>query len=198
MRFSNDGSSWSAWEAYSVSKAWTLAAGDGGKTVYVQYKDNAGNSSGSYTDSITLDTQGPTGGIIVDNGKGYVNSLSATLALSASDSGSGVAQMRFSNDGSSWSAWEVYTASKAWTLAAGDGGKTVYVQYKDTVGNINASVISGSIVVDTVAPSKPAITSSSHPENTPISNGRVVFAWTGATDGGGSGIAGYSYAATPT
>ena len=39
--------------------------------------------------------------------------------------------MRFSNDGSSWSSWEGYVADKAWTLSSGNGEKTVYAEIKN-------------------------------------------------------------------
>jgi len=60
MRFSNTGSSFSAAETYAATKAWTLSTGAGTKTVYVQFKDPAGNWSASFTDTITLDTTAPT------------------------------------------------------------------------------------------------------------------------------------------
>jgi hypothetical protein len=137
MRFSNDGSTWSSWEAYATSKAWTMTSGDGTKTVFVQYKNNAEMSSNSILDTIILDTTAPTGSIIINGGAAYTNSTSVNLTLSATDAGSGVSQMQFSNDGSSWSGWETYSISKAWTLPGGDGTKTVYVQYSDVVGNIS-------------------------------------------------------------
>lgn len=59
MRFSNDNVTWSDWEAYAISKTWTILTGDGVKGVTVQYKDNAGLIS-SYSDSIILDTLKPT------------------------------------------------------------------------------------------------------------------------------------------
>jgi hypothetical protein len=52
-------SSCAAWEAYATTKAWTLTTGDGTKTVYAWYKDAAGNSSTSYTDTIVLDMTAP-------------------------------------------------------------------------------------------------------------------------------------------
>ena len=61
MRFSNTGSSFSAAEVYATTKAWTLSSGAGTKTVYVQFKDAAGNwSSLPITDTIVLDTTAPT------------------------------------------------------------------------------------------------------------------------------------------
>lgn len=56
MRFSNDNVTWSDWQTYSTSASWTLTEGDGTKTVYVQFKDNAGLIS-TYSGTITLATQ---------------------------------------------------------------------------------------------------------------------------------------------
>jgi len=60
MRFSNDNITWSNWEAYSTSKAWALTAEDGAKTIYVQYKDNAGLTSPAMQDTITSDATRPS------------------------------------------------------------------------------------------------------------------------------------------
>jgi hypothetical protein len=49
----------SSWQTYTTSKPWTLTTGDGTKTVYVWYKDNAGNVPAQYSDSIILDTTVP-------------------------------------------------------------------------------------------------------------------------------------------
>ena len=100
-----------------------------------------------------VDTTPPVGSVSVNAGAAYANTSAATLALSANDAGgSGVSQMRFSNDNSTWSPWETYTTSKSWTLSAGDGSKNVYVQYRDVVGNESTSYSDG-ITLDTLAPS---------------------------------------------
>lgn len=251
MRFSNDNSTWSSWVSYSTSGyIWTLIAGSGSRTVYVQYNDNEGNISSSYSDSIILDTTAPTvtitastsdistasivtytmqfseivtgfttGDITVTNGtKGtftavdgdtytlvvtnsvsciqtvsiaagtctdaagngnaagskaikidrtaptgslsinagstYTSSTSVRLYASASDTvnGSGVYQMRFRNsDNPTWSSWITYsTSGYAWTLTAGTGSRTVYVQYRDRLYN-SSSLYLDSIIV-TAAP----------------------------------------------
>jgi len=87
MKFSNDGVVWSGEENYAISKSWMVTTGDGTKTVYVRYKDNAGNWSGSISDTIVLDTIPPTGTISINSGAAYTNSISVTLTLSASGSG---------------------------------------------------------------------------------------------------------------
>ncbi|MBI5233948.1 MAG: hypothetical protein HY880_06310, partial [Deltaproteobacteria bacterium] len=52
MRFSNDNAAWSAWQTYTTTKAWTLTSNNGTKTVYAQFKDNAGNTSATARDDI--------------------------------------------------------------------------------------------------------------------------------------------------
>ncbi len=138
----------------------------------MQYRDNAGNISGSFTDTIGLDTIAPSGTIVINGGAAYTNSTAVNLTLSTSDSGSGVYQMLFSNDGVSWSVWEAYGTSKAWTLTSGDGTKTVYVQYRDNAGNISGS-FTDTIGLDTIAPSSSAFS----PVHT--MNLSFTMSWTG-------------------
>jgi hypothetical protein len=61
MRFRNENTqTWSVWESYQTSRQWQLSDGDGSKTVFVEYKDNAGNvSQGTISDQIQLDTTTP-------------------------------------------------------------------------------------------------------------------------------------------
>ena len=151
MRFSNDDATWSAWQTYGTSANWTLSAGDGPKTVYAQFKDGLGNVAASVTDAITVDTIAPTGTIAILGDRAAVNTPSVSLDLTWSDGGSGVSQVRTSNDGAAWSAWTAVKASLAWTMDAGDGAHSVYAQFRDAAGNVS-STASDSILIDTVAP----------------------------------------------
>ncbi|NLB56494.1 MAG: hypothetical protein GX811_12185, partial [Lentisphaerae bacterium] len=116
MRFSNDETTWSAWEPYATSASWTLASVDGLKTVYVQFMDKAGNVSDAVSDTITLDMVAPSGTIVINSDADYTNSKAVTLTLNASDTTSGMDEMQFSNDDNTWSEWEEYAASKSWNL----------------------------------------------------------------------------------
>ena len=67
MKFSNNNSDYSAYEAYGVSKEWDITnatyggtSSDGAKTVYVIYKDSLDNEAIAISDSITYDTIAPT------------------------------------------------------------------------------------------------------------------------------------------
>ncbi len=138
MRFSNDGATWSAWENPAASKAWTLAAGDGYKTVRAQFRDKAGNVSLAYSDYIVVDTTAPTGTIVINGGAETAPNPDALLTLTWDDAGgSGVTRMRFSNDGATWSPWEPVVADRGWTLVPGSGYRTVRVQFRDRMGNVS-------------------------------------------------------------
>jgi hypothetical protein len=75
-----------------------------------------------------------------------------TLDLAPSDATSGVAAMRFSDDGSVWSDWVGSTATSDWTLPGADGAKTVHAQFRDVAGNVSTTVSDG-IGLDRAAPS---------------------------------------------
>jgi subtilase family serine protease len=55
MHFSNDNISWSNWEPYAPMKTWGLIGGDGQKTVFVQFINDAGLSS-TYSCNLILET----------------------------------------------------------------------------------------------------------------------------------------------
>ncbi|MFA6507811.1 MAG: Ig-like domain-containing protein [Treponemataceae bacterium] len=161
MRFSNDGTTWSGWVAYvaTYTNGWVLAAGDGTKTVYGQYRKASGNVA-TVTDTIILDTAVPTGTITIigtgDGSNAYTNVLSGvSLSVSGSDTLSGVNRMRFStNNGSTWSTWESYTTSKTGLTLSYSVGSTYYVlcQIDDKAGNVSTNIVD-TIIYDNVVPS---------------------------------------------
>lgn len=89
-----------------------------------------------------VDTQKPSGSVLINNGRASTTSRTVTLKLAATDPApaSGVSHMRLKNNGSAtWSRWFAYSTSKTWALSAGAGKKTVYVQYKDRAANVSAA-----------------------------------------------------------
>jgi hypothetical protein len=150
-RYANAEGPWTAWEPYTITRAWTLEAGDGVKMVQVEFQDAAGNVSTPVGASIGLDTTAPTGLFQINGGAAYTTALAATLDLAAVDAVSGVALMRFSADGLSWSDWEPYAAARPWTLQPGDGLQRVYAQVQDAVGNLS-KIAQASIILDSLGP----------------------------------------------
>ncbi len=59
MRFSNDNYTWSIWEPYQTTKTWTLLDGEGLKTVFVQFNNNAGLTS-TYNCNLTIEMALPS------------------------------------------------------------------------------------------------------------------------------------------
>jgi YD repeat-containing protein len=53
MQFSNDNITYSTPEPFASTKVWTLSPGDGIKTVYIKFRDAAGNWSNPFIDTIT-------------------------------------------------------------------------------------------------------------------------------------------------
>jgi hypothetical protein len=124
----------------------TGLAADAAYHLRVRAIDDQGRVSGwtSYggnesTADVTIDQTAPSGTVSINGGAEYASSNTVTLTTTASDTGgSNVSQMRISNDGTfDTENWETYAATKAWTLAAGEGTKTVYVQYRDNAGNLS-------------------------------------------------------------
>lgn len=106
---------------------------DGTKTIYLWTKDNAGNLSSRANSSMTLDKTKPTGSLSINSGETKTASKEVILIISATDSTAGISLMKFSNDGTSFSGFESYKTSKAWTIRSG----TVYVIFSDTAGNLS-------------------------------------------------------------
>jgi hypothetical protein len=129
------------WKPFTNPINYTLPAGDGEKTVYIQLKDNAGNESAVFNDKITLDSTAPQGSIIITTDAMVYYTHMVTLSLSASDqiSAAGDLQMQVSNDAAfSGAAWQPYATSLPWSLQPGGGTHTVYVRYRDGVGNVSS------------------------------------------------------------
>lgn len=126
--------------------SYTISSVSSGTTYYVAVSayDTSGNESERSSEvsaSVPVsDTTPPTGTMTINGGAARTTSRTVTLTLSASDSQGTVTQMRFSNDGSTYSTAQAYATSATWTLTSGDGIKTVYAQFKDSAGNWSQAV----------------------------------------------------------
>ena len=161
MRFSNDGSSWAAWQSYGQSYGpWSLAnpsaQDDVVKTVYLQLQDGAGNTTAASNTTIHLDNVHPVATAVqINSNQSHTASTAVTLTLVSS----GASEMKISNgQGCSNGSWEAVAATRSWTLDGdGDGvQKYVSAQLRDGAGNLS-SCIEDSIIVDTTVPSLPTV-----------------------------------------
>ena len=99
------------------------------------------------------DATEPSGSVLVNGGDARTNQRNVSLTLSATDAspGTGLTQVRLSNDGVTWSPYVPYATALPWTLAAGNGVSSVFAQFKDGAGNSSA-VVRDTIVLDTLGP----------------------------------------------
>ena len=146
VRLSDDGSTWVT-RAYAASQAWTLPAVGGTRTVYVQWRDGAGNWSSTASDSITLDGAGPTV-------SGFQRSFVAGTTISAdkirlrlswtgTDAVTGVAryEMQQRTDGGAWTSISTSITSPTFDRALATGHTYAFqVRGVDHAGNAGAWV----------------------------------------------------------
>ena len=107
---------------------------------------------------IKLDKTAPTGSITTDS---FTTAPEIILQLSATDFTSGISQMRFSNDNSTWSDWQQYTVSEMWILSGDNGQENVSVQFMDNAGLV--STYSCEVTLQIHPPTLPTPTPSSTP-----------------------------------
>ena len=172
----------------SFSQSITLSGSDDFKPVTVSQTNSDG--SGNNNRNFILDTTAPASTSIgINSDASYTNSTSATLTLTANDVNLGV-QMYVTNIAGCGSGgiYEAFISSKAWTLGQTNGTATVYVKFKDSVGN-ESGCTSATIIQDNTIPS---ISYSSPSDGSYGSTGVTV---TGSCENGltvtlnGSGIA---------
>jgi PGF-pre-PGF domain-containing protein len=171
MKIDNDTNflNMSSWMDKTSTYNFTLPSGSGSKTVYLQVRDEAGNTK-TTSDSITLDTTAPSNiTLSIDEGS-YTNTRNVNLTISAEG---GPSMMYLSNDGSSWTGYS-YATSKSWQLSAGEGSKTVYLRVADAAGNNGSKT--ASITVDMTNPSNVNLVSPS--DGATVTTQTPSFSWT--------------------
>ncbi len=177
----------------SGSFSYTAAAGDGSYSFYTVATDKAGNlqPTPAGPDATTVvDTTAPTSAASAPASSG---STSQTIGYSASDGGSGVAEVDLYAQAPGQSSYAKVASdtsgnpsgSFSYTAAAGDGSYSFYTLATDKAGNVQAvpGTPNASTLLDTAAPtsnaSSPALSASTS----------FSVSYTAADNSGGSGLA---------
>ncbi len=181
-RFSNDGQSWSSWEAYSTKKSWRLTEGEGAKTVHYECRNRSGGELGLASAKITYSAvpQAPPSSMSIIINKGVEYTSSETLQLSLSAFGAFECRLREGN--LNWTEWKSYGTSETFTASVDDGAKTIYYQCRNSHGSTS---VFDRIYVDGMAPTQ---VKSLEADASPYA---VVLSWGAASDSG-SGVESYS------
>ncbi len=147
-RYSGDLVSPTGWVSYSSQQAITLTAGEGTKTVVVQYRDGIGNLSAMYADVLTLDTTAPAPvAVTLASGAGATSSTMTVADLYAA----GAVTLDITGADITDQLGVAMASQLPVTLTAGEGAKEITVTYYDAAGN--AASATDSVLLDQTAPS---------------------------------------------
>ena len=122
--------SWNNWSfEYEIANGMTESG-----QITITAHDGVGHPS-TLIYTYTFDGAAPyTGSVQINNDAEYTNEPNAALDLYAADDGCGVAEMCLA-DAPACDSWESYQVQQNQTLSGGDGLKTIYVWYRDYLGN---------------------------------------------------------------
>ena len=176
MQFSLNNTAWTAWEAFNGTRTIALPIGQGVKTVWVKYKDNAGKVSAAVSDTIVVDSVAPIGTVVINNGATVITNRTVTLSFSAA----GATYLKLSIDGgATWAGLgTVRDEQKGDPSGKATGPRPCRSYFRDLTGNISTSPASDSVSYALARPPL-AITV---PESNP--DGFYAIAWTASPTAG--------------
>lgn len=124
----------------------------GGGTYYIDL-NGASNVPGLFTLTVQLvpDSTTPVVSLALDEGRTATNSPKVSVSLTARAGISGVSEMAFSLDGTTWQPWQPYLIATSYTFPSGDGEKHLWVRVRSGIGLVSAPA-EASITLDTVPP----------------------------------------------
>lgn len=124
-------------ETKTVSYTPSYNYNEGANVVSAEATDMVGNVGTPTSWQFIVDTQPPTGSILINGGDKTTTTQFVTLTLDAQDATTTVTQASISNDGVfDTEGWETYIKTREnWPLTYVSGTRTVYVKFKDELGN---------------------------------------------------------------
>ena len=124
------------------------------QTLKVKVVDIAGNESNEFLQSIIYDTTAPVLSSVLVAGKSIVKDI-VTLSVTSTEIYNKVEVSEYSD----FRLFSTYAKDEVveFTVSGTDGDKTLYVRIKDNAGN-NSAVETVNVTLDTIKPTKPAIT----------------------------------------
>lgn len=127
------------WEVFNPFLKYQLDKEDGLKTIYVKFKDIAGNESATVSSKIFQDLTAPKDcQVVMDGGAESTSEHNKFVSLTLKGT-KDVEFVMVSNTEHFYGAkWRLYTPTLKWKLAGEDDGeRTVYVKFKDKAGNVS-------------------------------------------------------------
>ena len=143
-----------AWIPFSSTIMWEPTEGDGTQNVYARFQDAAGNVSEVVNGAFVVDTEAPTGGLLIQSDDSLADletigllelpaivgadTPTVTLMLDAEDALSGVADVRIGLTSTLTDAiWQPYVPEITWPIYITDTIQEgrIYAQYRDAQSN---------------------------------------------------------------
>ena len=152
----------------SGTGSWSIlvpAVAEGVWNVQLKATDTLGNvGAWSSNYPTVIDTTVSGSSFVINGAAARTNTTAVTLTISTTNEAP-LAWMQFSNDNSgSWSTYEAFNTTKAWTLASANGTRTVKARFKDVAGN-ESGIYQSTIILDTVRPNPLISTTAVNPTN---------------------------------
>lgn len=132
----------------SHSMDWTFQV-EGDRTLTLVVRDSAGHTAEASA-SVVVDTRPPILTIVLNGGEEITTSSEIPVAVDVMDETTEVTKARIRVNGNQWGPWSDPGAFRRVDLGPGEGMRTVHVQAQDLAGNL--AEVSGSVYVDTMAP----------------------------------------------
>lgn len=134
--------------------SWDTREYPDGEHLLLALAQGAGGRSTEVSRSLQVDNTPPTGTLTIEEGREFTSQPKVSLSVEADDEGSGVEEMRFTQDGARrFTPWEEFTSLQEWAFSTDEGVKTVGVQFRDGAGN-RSSICTDTIVLDMTPPDK--------------------------------------------
>jgi hypothetical protein len=135
------------WRSYSTFTHWTIAQSNGAATVYVKFRDAAGNESACIDDSIIHDSLPPSATSISVDRNPFKSGLSAMVVLRLAATNANEMYITNTSDCSSGGVWESFVTIKQWSVNQLAGVTRIYVKFRDAAGN-ESICITGEALLD--------------------------------------------------
>ena len=191
MQFSNfppEDNAWSTAEDYATAKNWWLTDGEGPKTVYVKFIDNAGNEStgADGAGTVIVDTTPPSAPVVTSSGAPRDGLPDITNSLqpiwSWTSGGGGNLTFRYQLDAEDEGGWTETTDATYTPAELAEGVYTMYVQERDEAGNWSDSG-ERAVEIDVTNPNAPIVSGPAVTRNL-----QPTWSW---LSGGGDGVGQY-------
>lgn len=136
MRFSTDGVNWGEFIPFSKTHDFTIEDKDGEHTIFVQFKDNAGNITKETKLLTYLDKTPPKVDFKLNKGQQITKSKTLNIDLSITDK-SDIKNIYVSEDNLHWKNFDGNLKNIKFDISNSCGEKTIFIKAEDIWGNMS-------------------------------------------------------------